>query len=69
MDTKTIYYLQDQAGRTLTATYEDGELKVTMIFYPEDALTIEDACETLGWSIVDKEVIEKPKVVPFKRKD
>ena len=66
---KTVYYLQDQAGRVLTATYEDGELKVTMIFYPEDGLTIEECCEKLGWSIIDKEEIERPKVIPFKRKD
>lgn len=66
---KTIYQLQDKAGRLLNATYENGELKVIMTFYPEEGLTLEECCEKLGWSIVDREEIEKPKILPFKRKE
>ena len=65
----TIYYIQDTQGRTMTASNEDGELRVTMIFYPEDGLTMEEVCVSMGWTILEKKEFEEPQLVPFKPKD
>ena len=66
---KTVYDMVDESGREMTASLEEGDFKVTMTFHPEEGLTIEEVCYMMDWVIVGSTDYEKPKTIPFKRKD
>lgn len=66
---KTVYNMMDVNGREMTSTFEDGVLKVTMSFQPQEELTIEDLCEKMDWVILNQTEYKDAKVIPFKRKD
>ena len=66
---RKVYTLIDEAGREMKAEMKDGELKVTMTFYPEKESTIEEVCDTLGWTVVEVSTFDEPKVIKFDRKD
>ena len=66
---KVIYTLMDDNSRDMRATLEDGILKVTMEFFVDKGLTIEEVCEIIGWKVIEKQEIEPPKVIKLERKD
>jgi hypothetical protein len=63
---KKVYEVVDEYDHQLTAVLEDGELRVTMTFYPDD-LTIEGICDEMGWRIIEEKVYHKPEIVLLRK--
>lgn len=63
------YQILDDSGRLMVAEKaKDGCLKVTMTFYPNESLTMEEVCDIMGWEITKVIEYTKPKVLPLKGK-
>lgn len=64
---KTVYTITDQHGREMSAELHGGCLKVTMTFYPEESLTMEEVCESMGWKITEEQEYRKPEIVQLRK--
>lgn len=59
------YDIVDEHGREMVAELTEGCLKVTMTFYPEESLTMEEVCESMAWTITDTKEYPKLEAIPL----